>query len=217
MVLALKMVGVNGEELSRPYLVRMGGWTEDQYFREAPETQFVEFEDGEVIVHSPARPSHQERTLFLSILLQGYLGRRQLGKVLNGPAVLRLRPSLDYEPDIFVVPTDQFTNIGEEFFAGIPALIVEVISEGTRTHDLKTKALAYRQRGVPEYWAVDLDRKTVFRHLLPADPRDPYPVTEHGRGRLESTAIPGFWIEVAWLWQDPLPDALLCLDQILSR
>ena len=35
-------------------------------------------------------------------------------------------------------------------------------------------------------------------------------------GRLESLAIPGFWIDVAWLWQDPLPDALHCLEQILA-
>jgi len=28
--------------------------------------------------------------------------------------------------------------------------------------------------------------------------------------------LPGFWIEVAWLWQEPLPSTLACLRQILG-
>ncbi len=215
MLLTLRMVTESGEEVLTPYLVRLPGWTEDQYFREAPESRFVEFEDGEVIVHSPANPRHQELTLFLSMLLQAFVGRRRLGKVLNGPAVVRLRPATNYEPDIFLIPADQLAALGKDFFSGIPSLIVEILSAGTRTHDLKTKALAYRQHGVREYWAVDHERRTFFRHLLSPDPQGPYSITEHGQGRLGSAAVPGFWIDVSWLWQDPLPDALRCLEQIL--
>src|SRR3989304_4358667 len=92
MALAVKVVTLDGDEISEPYLVRIAGWTEERYFREAPETWFFEFEDGEVIVHSPTSPGHQELILFLSILLQGYLRHRRLGKVLNGPAGVRGGP-----------------------------------------------------------------------------------------------------------------------------
>lgn len=215
MLLTLRVVTEDGQEVSAPYLVRLPGWTEDQYFREAPESRFVEFEDGEVIVHSPASPEHQEVTLFLSMLLQAYVGRRRLGKVLNGPAVVRFRPGTNYEPDVFFIPADQLAAIGKEFFSGIPGLIVEILSPGTRTHDLKTKASVYRQHGVPEYWVVDRERRILFQHLLPSDPQGPYRVVEHVQGRLETTAVPGFWLDVSWLWQDHLPDVLGCLEQIL--
>ena len=215
MALALKIVTADGEEMAEPYLVRIAGWTEERYFREAPENRFVEFEDGEVIVHSPAGIRHQRLIRFLTMLLQGYVYRRQLGEILNGPALVRLRPGLNFEPDVFFIPLGQLGAIGEKWFAGTPGLIVEVLSEGTRTHDLRTKVSVYRQYGVPEYWVVDPERRTLTRHLLPDLPQAPYLITEHTQGRLESSAIPGFWIEVSWHWQDPLPDELRCLELIL--
>jgi Uma2 family endonuclease len=214
--LALSIVTADGKEMSGPYLLRLPGWTEDQYFREAPESRFVEFEDGEVIVHSPVGIHHQRITIFLIMLLHGYVRRRRLGEILSGPAVVRLRPDLDYEPDIFFVPMSQVGNLAQEYFAGVPGLIVEVLSESTRTHDVKTKASAYRQHGVPEYWVVDPERRFILRHVLAADPLAPYGISEHTQGRLESEAIPGFWIDVSWLWQEPLPNELRCLDQILA-
>jgi Uma2 family endonuclease len=83
-------------------------------------------------------------------------------------------------------------------------------------HDLRTKASAYQQHGVAEYWVVDGERKIVMRHLLGADPRGPYQVHEYAQGRLESQAILGFWLDVSWLWEDPLPDELACLSRILA-
>lgn len=216
MSLVLKLMTADGDEMQAPYLVRIGGWTEERYFREAPETRFVEFEDGEVIVHSPSGVRHQRLTIFLTMLLRGYVRRRDLGEVLNGPAVVRLRPGLNYEPDIFFIPRERLGALGEEYVAGAPGLIVEVVSQGTRVYDVKTKASAYREHGVPEYWVVDPERRVVIRHLLPADPQAPYQVSEHAQGRLDCRAVPGFWIDVSWLWQDPLPDELHCLAQILS-
>ncbi len=215
MALALKILTADGDEMSGPYLVRMGGWTEERYFQEAPESRFVEFEDGEVIVHSPAGVRHQDLTIFLTMLLRGYVRRRRLGQVLNGPAVVRLRPGLNYEPDIFFIPAHRMGDLGADYLSGAPRFIIEVLSEGTRSHDLHTKASAYRQHAVPEYWAVDPTRHLVIRHLLPEDQQAPYRVTEHADGRLESLAVPGFWLDVSWLWQDPLPDELSCLEQIL--
>jgi len=43
-----------------------------------------------------------------------------------------------------------------------------------------------------------------------------YQVQNLAAGRLETAAVPGFWIEVSWLWQEPLPSSLACLLQILS-
>ncbi len=216
MSLPVKVVTLNGEESFGPYLLRVAGWTEDQYFKEAPESRFVEFEDGEIIVHSPVNIRHQQIVRFLTFLVGGYVEARDLGDVLNGPAVARLRPGLDYEPDIFVIAAEHLNQLEEQHFSGSPALVIEVTSPGTRNYDLRTKPPNYREHGVPEYWAVEPRQLTLYQHLLPQDPSAPYLVTQHTEGRLESQAIAGFWIDVGWLWQEPLPKQLGCLQQILA-
>lgn len=216
MSMAVKLIGPESEETLQAFLLRIPGWTEERYFDEAPEMWFVEFEDGELIMHSPVNVREQETVGFLSLLLRGFVRRRQLGTVLNGPAVVRLRPGLNYEPDIFLVPTEQFDRLEKQRFSGIPLLVVEVISPRTRHHDLETKATNYRKHDVPEYWAIDPERTVLHQHVLPENPSAPYLVTIHTHGRIQSRAIPGFWIDVGWLWQEPLPDELSCLEQILA-
>lgn len=216
MSLPLKVITVDGEEMFEPYLLRAGDWTEERYFHEAPETRIVEFEDGEIIMHSPVNTRHQRVVRFLTFLLGGYVRSRSLGEVLNGPAVVRLRQNLDYEPDIFFIAHEQLDQLGDEYFSGAPALVIEVISRGSRNYDLKTKAANYREHSVKEYWAIDPDEKVIYRHLLPDHSHDPYLVSRHIVGRLESKVLSGFWLEVGWLWQEPLPAELTCLQQILG-
>jgi Uma2 family endonuclease len=216
MSLPLKVIKLEGEEMFAPYLLRVGGWTEERYFAEAPETRIMEFEDGEIIMPSPVNTRHQDIVRFLTFLITGYAGRQKLGKVLNGLAVVRLRPHLDYEPDIFFIANKQLDQLGDQYFSGAPALVIEVMSVGSRNYDLKTKAANYREHGVQEYWAVDPDEKVLYRHLLSDAPQAPYLVTRHTGGRLESGVLSGFWIEVSWLWQEPLPAELECLQQILG-
>jgi hypothetical protein len=45
---------------------------------------------------------------------------------------------------------------------------------------------------------------------------DGYHAVRRRDGRLASEALPGFWLDVAWLWQEPLPPTLACLRQILA-
>jgi hypothetical protein len=60
---------------------------------------------------------------------------------------------------------------------------------------------------------VDPELRVVTIHRLG---HPGYRVGEISRGRIPSTAVPGFWIEAEWLWRDPLPAALECLRQILE-
>jgi Uma2 family endonuclease len=210
----IQVVTGEGRPVTEPFLIRLGGWTEERYFAEAPEDRLWEFEDGEAIVHSPATPGHQRVVGFLTFLLKGYVEERDLGEVLNGPAVLRLRPGADKEPDLFFLHRDRRGSVGPTRVDGPADLVVEVTSPGTRSYDLEEKARVYREGGVAEYWVVDPERQEVVVHRA-AHPQ--YRVMVVQSGRLESTAVAGFWIEVAWLWQDPLPSAPACLRQVLSR
>lgn len=209
----VRVVTDAGEEIEGPFLLRLSGWTEERYFQEAPEDRIWEFEDGEVIVHSPATLLHQRLVGFLTFLLKGYVEARGLGEVLNGPAVLRLRPGAAKEPDLFFIHRDRRSNIREEWVDGPADLIIEVSSPGTWRYDREEKARVYQEGGVKEYWVVDPERREVLIHR--AD-HPGYRVGGISEGRLVSTAVPGFWIEVEWLWRHPLPSALDCLRQILG-
>ncbi len=215
MGLPLRVTTPSGDEAREPYLLRVAGWSEARYFAEAPEMRLAEFEDGEVIMHSPAGVRHQRIVRFLTVLLGTYVRSRVLGDVLAGPAVVRLRPGLDYEPDLFFVPTTHLDRFRDQYYAGAPALVVEVVSAGTRSYDLKTKAANYHAHRVKEYWAVDAEKRVLIHHERGTRAAAPYRITRHTKGHVASTAIPGFWVEASWLWREPLPAELECLEQIL--
>jgi Uma2 family endonuclease len=215
--LPLKVTTASGDEAREPYLLRVAGWSEARYFAEAPETRLAEFEDGEVIMHSPASIRHQQVVAFLTFLVRGYVRARDLGEVLNGPAVVRLRPGLDYEPDLFFVPKATLRRLGDQYLSGAPALVVQVISPGTRSHDLQTKAANYHRHRVREYWAVDIENTVLIQHQRGRSAAAPYRLAWHTKGRVTSTVIPGFWLEASWLWREPLPPELECLERVLAR
>lgn len=216
MGLPLKVVKTNRrEENWEPYLLYIGGWTEKRYFAEAPETGYVEFCDGELIVHAPVNIKHQQMVRFLTVLLAEYAGDNNLGEILCGPAVVRLHPGLNYEPDIFFVPLSHLSQLGKTYYSGPPALVIEVMSPATRNYDLKTKAALYSKHGVPEYWVIDPEGKIFYFHSLPENQKDPYHIKEYTEGRVQSQALPDFWLDVSWFWQEPLPAGLHCLRKIL--
>ena len=186
-----------------PWLVRVSGWTMERYLAEAPEMQFCEFERGDLIMHSPVKVRHQKTVRFVTFLLTHHCSSKNVGEVMNGPAALRVFEDVAREPDIFVIPPDRVPGMGELPVVAVPSLIIEVASPSTRQLDLKVKADEYRELGVAEYWAVDTERKELTTH---------WPAKVMKSGILESFALPGFKIKVDWLWQDPLPPEVDCLN-----
>ncbi|MDY7012618.1 MAG: Uma2 family endonuclease [Cyanobacteriota bacterium] len=63
-------------------------------------------------------------------------------------------------PDIVVLPVQQMKALAKreaviELSEPPPILVVEVVSESTRTTDYRTKRSEYALLGIPEYWIVD--------------------------------------------------------------
>ena len=210
----LRVVAENGEEVRDPYELRLPGWTEERYFEEAPEQGFCEFKDGELIVHSPVNIEHQGVVRFLTTLLTMFTSARGLGEVYNGPGVLRVRVNLDREPDIFFVAEEHQANVAYEHVEAPVGFVIEVLCESGRARDLKEKPAEYAEAGVAEYWVVDLDHREVVVHRL-AQGR--YRVEHVGEGRLDASAVPGFWIRAEWLWQRPMPREFDCLREVMGE
>ena len=92
--------------------------------------------------------------------------------------------------------------------------MIEIASEGDPGFDARAKLPRYRQAKIPEIWLVDPFERTV---VVERKADTTYVRSEIATGRLESTVVPGFWIEVSWLWQEDLPPTLTCLRQILGN
>lgn len=188
-------------------MVTLEGVSERDWWKYAPEGRVCEYWDGVVYMPSPASIEHQEDVGFWHFLLRGYAGERNVGKVILGPGVLKIAPGRNPEPDVFVVPLRPGPH-------DPPALlVVETLSPSTRRHDMGRKAAGFRDAKIPEIVFVDLDRR---RLIVETRVDDLYETAIREGGIWHSTAIPGFWIDIAWLWSDPMPSGLRCLMRILD-
>lgn len=70
------------------------------------------------------------------------------------------------QPDIMVI-CDLEENLDDnDYYKGVPTLIVEVLSKGTRRKDLIKKLDLYMSCGVKEYWIVNPDNKEITVYLF---------------------------------------------------
>ena len=85
---------------------------------------------------------------------------------------------------------------------GAPALVIEILSPGTRKRDEQIKRRLFERSGVREYWLVDpiRNRITVYRRAADGSfPRvDSLAAAE--RATLATPLLPGFLLELAPLF-----------------
>ncbi len=184
--------------------------TLEEFLAWADEDARAEWVDGEVIMAAAANFPHQNLAGFLFDLLRTWVQFRQMGLVLYEFG-MRLPRSLRV-PDVLVVKNEHRERIRETYLDGPADLVVEVVSPESVLRDYQEKVQEYAQAGVPEYWIVDPAHQVVSALGLK---QGAYEVLFEGReGRLESRVLPGFWLEAAWLWQEPLPDVLTVMLEI---
>jgi Uma2 family endonuclease len=99
--------------------------------------------------------------------LTGWSDARQAGEVLPSGFKVRIDRSRGVMPDVQFFRRDTPTQPrGEGLFRGHPDLAVEVVSPSSRSYDRALKLSYYAAIGVPEYWLVDPEERTVERLLL---------------------------------------------------
>lgn len=130
------------------------------------------------------------------------IGRRLLdytdthgGEAVGGPGVKRDEENY-VEPDIVLVAADAVPTGGQRFAETPPALVVEVSSPSTRTHDLVRKRAWYERGGVAELWFVDLDVDRVEVYRLRGDGRYAPPELVERGGPISPPHLPGLAVEV---------------------
>src|SRR5258708_6119212 len=192
------------------YPLRRHGMTEEEFYAYADEDCPWQFLGGE-LVREPVSEHHEDLFIFLGTLLRDYLGERGGGEVRGSRYAMRLDPKWSPEPDLLVGRAERRHLMGPQRLEGPADLVIEIASPGRL--DLRKKLPRYHQARLPEIWIVDPYARSIRVDTLEDGA---YRTRTHAAGPLHSAVLPGFWIDVAWLWQGPLPAALSCVREILG-
>ena len=196
-----------------PYLIVKPFVSEDEFYRAASEDSDWEYLDGRLVMHSPASDRHEDLFRFLMIVLGAYLDVRRGGIVRGSRYPMRLDARWSPEPDLLVVRESRRHLLGPNRLEGPADLVIEIASESDPGLDAREKLPRYREAAIDEIWLLN-----PFDQVLHVETRagGSYSARRLTAGRVESTVLPGFWIDVAWLWRPELPSTMDCLREILE-
>ena len=125
-----------------------------------------ELHEGELSVTPAPSPRHQEVSLNLGVVLHNYVKTRSLGKVLAAPIDCILSDTTIVQPDIVYIETARLGAISARGIEGAPTLVVEILSPSTAQIDRNVKFQLYVRHGVPYYWIVDHDARSIEAYRL---------------------------------------------------
>jgi Uma2 family endonuclease len=150
--------------------VTMGAspWDEAAYLAYADRfPQLVELSDGRLVVLDMPTPAHQRIVQHVFRCLDTWCGLHD-GEAFVAPMPVRLWPGKFREPDVMVYTAGHRDRVRDDY-GGPPDLVVEVQSPGTARLDAHDKVREYAQAGIPEYWRIDLERRSVEINVLDGD------------------------------------------------
>ncbi|HQZ65993.1 MAG TPA: Uma2 family endonuclease [Planctomycetaceae bacterium] len=152
----------------------------------------MEFIDGDVVMHSPAKNRHLMASGNLFTLL--HLWAAKIGGLVHVEKALCVFTRNDYEPDIvYFGPEKNRTIRPDTMKFPVPDFVVEILSESTEHRDRGVKFEDYASHGVQEYWIVDPDEESIEQYLLTSE--DTYKLRmKASAGEISSTVIVGFTI-----------------------
>ena len=137
-----------------------------QFYDNMTPDQKIEFIDGEVILHSPARNRHLDVTMLTAKLLHTFVALHRLGTV-KSEKCLCVFPRNDYEPDIVFFGPEKVASLTPDTMKfPVPDLAIEVLSSSTEDRDRGVKFEDFAINGVGEYWIIDAVTQTVEQYVL---------------------------------------------------
>jgi Uma2 family endonuclease len=153
--------------------------------------------DGELFVTPSPVVRHQRILRDLAFTFWTNLKENGGGEMLFAPMDVVLSDTNVVEPDLMFIPDDRFGILTDKHIHGVPALMVEVVSD-TRMDRVRKRDL-YERFDVPEYWVVDPEADRVEVYRLTEDGYGKPKILEPGE-TLRYEGLPGFAIDLAQLF-----------------
>lgn len=172
--------------------------TVDDLLALPPETR-AELIEGEITVMtaSPFRP-HQSALNSINVAIWNHLAARGGGSVFIAPLDVHLPTGDVVEPDLIFLAAANPART-EDWIRGVPDLLVEALSVHSHDRDRFVKKALYERNGVPEYWIVDPEERTIEVFRLRDGRYEPSGYLREG-DRLATPLLTGLSIEVAGIF-----------------
>jgi Uma2 family endonuclease len=120
-----------------------------------------EIHEGELAVTPAPSPRHQRILRALNAIVHGHVEAGRLGEVFFAPIDVILDETSIVQPDLVYLDPTRAGLVSERRIEGAPTLAVKILSPSTTLTDRGTKRQLYRRHGVPYYWIVDPEARTV--------------------------------------------------------
>jgi Uma2 family endonuclease len=112
--------------------------------------------DGEHYVTPSPSTRHQQVLGNLFLLIRSWLEDHPIGQVFLAPYDVVFSDFDIVEPDLLYLSNERAAQVLTRLHArGVPELVVEIGSPGTRKRDETIKRRLYERSGVAEFWFVD--------------------------------------------------------------
>ena len=164
------------------------------------ENYYYEILDGTLIKESAPTKAHQRTSRNLQRILEDYFWDRDPeAEIFNAPIDLTLSDTNVIQPDLVYAPDDS-DSLDKRRINVIPELIVEVISPSTQRKDRIRKLGIYSRLGVPHYWIVDPQGRTLEAFMLSDSGEYVLSSSAEGGEVFTHPYYPGLTIEIEVLW-----------------
>jgi Uma2 family endonuclease len=193
---------------------RAGPHTFDDFCEMVREDRKADLINGVIYLASPETTDANELFGWLVALVNLFARREKLGDVYCSRVAFRLSEMHGPEPDIAFVSKEHLHRVKRTYVEGTPDLVIEIVSPDSVERDYYLKRELYEEHGIPEYWIIDeMEEKVTLFRLK----RGKYHPVRPKKGEFHSEVLSGFWLRPEWLWQNPRPDEIETVQQILAR
>ena len=149
--------------------------------------------DGEHYVTPSPNTRHQRISGNLFLLIGSWLEVHPIGHVFYAPYDVVFSDFDVVEPDLLYLSNERAADVLTPLHArGVPELVIEIMSKGTRKRDETIKRRLYERTGVTEYWVVDPAIDVIQVHRRVQDRfATPIELSRGAGGVLTTPLLPG--------------------------
>jgi Uma2 family endonuclease len=164
-----------------------------------PEDDRRELVDG--VLLEVEVPTHWHEWIVAQLVFHLMLWARRRNLVVLGSGYkVRISNRRGAMPDVQVLTAEAFRDADPQGMSrGRPEIVVEVISPSSRGHDRVRKLGWHASIGVPEYWIVDPEARTLERCVLDARVYDVRETAE-GNVTFKPKGLRGLSIPMGEIW-----------------
>lgn len=144
----------DGKQVSYEEFLEISANSEERY----------EYIDGEIYLLASPNTRHQKILMDMAYLFYDFFKDKKCTPMI-APYDIRLQRSNQnknvVQPDLMVICDLENKLDDDDYYMGVPVLVIEIVSKSTKRKDYVRKMDLYMSTGVSEYWIVNPENKEV--------------------------------------------------------